>query len=488
MLGPKALLVRATMDAPTKISEMMMIEEAALEPFESALRGELLRPESGGYAEARGLWNGMIDRRPALIARCTGVADVIEAVNFARENGLTAAVRGGGHSVAGLASVDDGIMIDLSSMTAVHVDRGARTARVQGGATWGDLDHETQAFGLATPGGIVSTTGVAGLTLGGGFGWLARLHGLAADNLISAEIVTAKGELVTASEEVNADLFWAIRGGGGNFGIVTSFEFQLHEVGPEVLFGPSVYRLEEAADVLRHYRDFARSAPNECAVYVDFLTAPPLPFLPEAAHGTKVLFVVQCYVGSLEEGEEVLRPLRELGDPIAYAVAPTPYSAAQSTFDPLIPKGGRYYWKSHNLTGISDQVNDTLLACAAKLPTPGSDILIHHLGGRINDLAPHATAYPHRDIQYVVTLGGLSDEPQQDEQCIAWARDCHAALAEHVTAGVYVNFLSHDEGQDRLRAAYGGNADRLRQVKATYDPDNFFRRNHNIEPLSRTFA
>ncbi len=462
------------------------MNEAIMEPFETSLRGELLRPESDGYEEARGLWNGMIDRKPALIARCTGVADVIEAVNFARENGLTAAVRGGGHNVAGLASVDDGIMIDLSLMRAVHVDPEARTARVQGGATWGEVDHETQAFGLATPSGIVSTTGVAGLTLGGGFGWLARLYGLAADNLLSADVVTAEGELVKASEDENADLFWAIRGGGGNFGIVTSFEFTLHEVGPEVLFGPTVYWLEDAPEVLHRYREFAREAPDECCVYVDSLMAPPLPFLPEEAHGTKVVFVVQFYAGEVEEGEEILRPLREFGDPIADAVAPSPYAAAQSIFDPLIPKGARYYWKSHNLTGLADEIIDTLVESATKLPTPKSDILIHQLGGVINDRAPDATAYPHRNIEFVVTLGGLSEEPAQDERCIAWARESHAALAEHVSAGVYVNFLSHDEGEERLRSAYGDNAERLRKIKARYDPDNFFRRNHNIEPLAQT--
>ena len=456
------------------------MNEAIRERFETSLRGTLWRPESEGYEAARALWNAMTDERPALIAGCTGVADVIEAVRFARENDMALAVRGGGHNVAGLASVDDGLMLDLSPMRAVHVDPEARTARVQGGATWGDVDHETQRFGLATPGGIVSTTGVAGLTLGGGFGWLSRKHGLVADNLLSADLVTAEGEFVKASAEENADLFWAIRGGGGNFGVVTSFEFQLHEVGPEVLFGPTVYRLDDAAEVLRHYRDFARGAPNECCVYADLLTAPPLPFLPEDAHGTKVLFLAQFYVGAVEDGKEILRPLREFGDPIADAVAPTPYTAVQTTFDPLLPKGGRYYWKSHNLTGISDEMIDTVVACARRLPTAKSDILIHQLGGVINDPSLAATAYPHRDIEFVVTLGGFSEEPAQDEECIAWARECHAELGEHAAASVYVNFLSHGEGEARLRSAYGGNADRLRTIKTRYDPENLFRRNHNI--------
>jgi len=459
-----------------------LLTEATLERFKTSLRGEVLRPEHEGYEEARALWNAMIDERPAVIARCTGVADVIEAVRFARENGLTVAVRGGGHNVAGLASVDDGLMIDLSHMRAVHVDPGARTVRVQGGALWGDVDHETQAFGLATPGGVVSTTGVAGLTLGGGFGWLARMHGLAADNLLSADLVTGDGELVKASSEENAELFWAIRGGGGNFGVVTSFEFQLHEAGPEVLFGPTVYRLEDAPAVLRHYRDFAREAPNECSVYADLLTAPPLPFLPDDAHGTKVLFLAQLYAGGMEEGQEILRPLREFGEPIADAVAPTRYTIAQTTFDPLQPKGARYYWRSHNLTGISDEIIDTVVACASELPTPKSDILFHQLGGAINDRAPAETAYPHRDIEFVVTLGGFSEKPAQDEQCIAWARKWHVALAEHVTGGVYVNFLGQGEGEERLRGAFGDNAARLQRIKAQYDSDNFFHRNHNIEP------
>jgi FAD/FMN-containing dehydrogenase len=460
------------------------LTEATLEPFETILRGDLLSPARAGYDEARGLWNAMIDERPTLIARCAGVADVIAAVGFARENGLTVAVRGGGHNVAGLASADDGLVIDLSRMRAVHVDPEARTVRVQGGALWGDVDHETQAFGLATPSGVVSTTGVAGLTLGGGFGWLSRKYGLAADNLLSADVVTAEGELVKANDQENVDLFWAIRGGGGNFGVATSFEFRLHEVGPDVLFGPTVYRLEDAAEALRHYRDFAGGLPNECSVYADLLTAPPLPFLPETVHGTKVLFLPQFYAGDVEEGEEILRPLREFGDPVADAVAPTPYTQVQATFDPLVPKGARYYWKSHNLTAISDELIDTVVACADELPTTRSDILFHQLGGAINDRAPRATAYSHRDVEFVVTLGGLSEEQSEDEACIAWAREWHAALAEHVDGGVYVNFLSHDEGGDRLRAAFGENAERLRQIKTRYDPGNFFRRNHNIEPLA----
>ena len=456
--------------------------DTTLEPLVRSLRGALLRPDDDGYDAARQLWNAMIDDRPALIARCTGVADVMAAVRFAREHGLTVAVRGGGHNVAGLASVEGGMMIDLSRMRAVDVDPEARIARVQGGALWGDVDHETQAFGLATPSGIISTTGVAGLTLGGGFGWLARAYGLAADNLLSVDVVNADGTFVKASPQENADLFWAIRGGGGNFGIVTSFEFRLHEVGPEVLFGPTVYRLGDAPEVLRHYRTFANEAPEACTVYADFLTAPPLPFLSQEVHGTTVLFLMQCYAGPVEDGKEVLRPLREFGQPLADAVAPTRYAEAQRRSDPLYPIGGRYYWKSHNLAALSDEVVDALAECAATMPNPLCDILIQQLGGRIAELAPDATAYPHRDAGFVVTLGGRAERPADDEQCITWARACHERLAEHAADGVYVNFLSHDEGDERRQAAFGDNTDRLRQVKACYDPNNFFRRNHNIEP------
>ncbi len=453
------------------------------ESLGASLRGEVLQPGDAAYEEARTLWNGTIDKKPALIARCTGPADVIEAVNFARDHDLAMAVRGGGHSVAGLSSVDDGIMIDLSEMRAVHVEPEVRTARVQGGAVWGDVDRETQVFGLATPGGIISTTGVGGLMLGGGFGWLSRKYGLAADNLLSADVVLASGELVRASMNENADLFWGIRGGGGNFGIVTSFEFRLREVGPEVLYGPTVYRLEDATRVLRHYREFIRSAPNECSVYVDFLTAPPLPFLPRDVHGTTVLSLIQFFAGSVENGEKVLNPLRKFGNPVGDAVAPTPYTTAQSMVDSLYAKGAGNYWKSNNLTALTDEIIDTLARCAENLPTPQSDILIHHLGGAINDLPPEATAYAHRDIEFVVTPGGRWEESAKSEESIAWVRACHDALAEHVAAGVYVNFLSQGE-EDRLRIAYGDNYERLQKVKTEYDPDNLFRVNHNIVPDS----
>ena len=456
------------------------VQERAISQLQEKLQGRLIQSQEKGYDEARAIWNAMIDKRPALIVRSTGVADVIEAVTFARENDLLMAVRGGGHNIAGASVCEGGLMIDLSPMRAVHVDPKAQIARVQGGATFTDVDHETQAFGLAVPNGVVSTTGVGGLTLGGGFGRLSRRHGLTADNLLSADVITADGALVTASADENPDLFWGIRGGGGNFGIVTSFEFKLHRVGPEVLFGPIVYRLEDAADILRNYRDFATSAPYECSVWADFLTAPPLPFLPEAVHGTKVLFVAPFYEGSMPDGEDVLRPLREYGEPIADAVALTPYVTAQRALDGLYAKGLRNYWKSHNFVKLSDAALDTLVTYAERLPTAQSDILISHLGGAINDIAPDATAYPHRDIAFVVTAGGRWEDPAQDAASISWVRECFDALKANATGGSYVNFIA--EGSGREREAFAANYDRLVELKNAYDPSNLFRLNQNIQP------
>ena len=464
----------------TRTDETITLQEKAVKALGENLRGELIQPQDESYDEVRAIWNAMIDKRPGLIACCAGVADIIEAVKFARENDLLTAVRGGGHNISGASVSDGGFMIDLSLMRAVHVDPKAHTARVQGGATGADLDHETQAFGLAVPNGVVSTTGVGGLTLGGGFGRLSRKYGLTADNLLSVDIITPAGVLVTASAEENSDLFWGIRGGGGNFGIAASFEFKLHQVGPEVLFGPIVYRLEDAADVLRHYRDFAASAPYECSVWADFLTAPPLPFLPESVHGTKVLFVAPFYAGDLQDGEKVLKPLREFGEPIADAVAPVQYLAAQRAVDALYTKGLRNYWKSHNFVKLPDNALDTIVEYAKVLPTPQSDLLISHLGGAINEIAPDGTAYPHRDITFVVTPGGRWEDPTQDAAPIAWVRECFDALTAHATGQSYVNFIA--EGTGREREAFGPNYDRLVDLKNKYDPTNLFRLNQNVSP------
>lgn len=453
-----------------------------IETLASRLRGDLVRPEDASYDEARAVWNAMIDKRPAMIVHAAGVADVIACVTFGRENGLVIAVRGGGHNIAGTSVCDGGMVIDLSAMRAVHVDPVRRIARVEGGATLADLDHETQTFGLATPGGVVSSTGVAGLTLGGGFGWLSRKYGLAADNLLSVDLVTAESHLVTASKRENPELFWGVRGGSGNFGVVTSFVFRLHGVGPEVLFGPTVYRLEDAGDVLRHYRDFAANAPRECCVWADLLTAPPLPFLPGRYHGTKVLSLLQCYTGNTAEGEAALSPLRGYGQPIGDAVGPMRYAEAQTILDETYAKGARNYWKSSNFVALPDRVLDRLVDLAAVLPTPQSDILVCQLGGAINDVAPDATAYPHRQAAFALTPGVRWQDPAQDTACLAWIREAFELLDAEASGGAYVNFITETEGRER--DAYGANYERLVALKNQYDPTNAFRLNQNVRPTA----
>ena len=457
-----------------------MLDSGAVEALAGGMRGSLVRPVDEAYDEARAVWNGMIDRRPLVIALCADVADVRAAVNFGRDAGLPVAVRGGGHNIAGTGVCDDGLVIDLSQMNEVEVDADARVARVQGGALLGDVDKATQAFGLATPGGVVSTTGVAGLTLGGGFGWLSRLHGLAADNLLAVEIVTADGASITASADENTELFWAVRGGGANFGVVTSFTFRLHEVGPEVLFGPTVYRLDDAAEVLLHYANFAATAPRNCCVWADLLTAPPLPFIPAAYHGTKILTLMQCYLGDFGEGEGVLAPLRGFGQPIADIVGPMPFTAAQSLLDETYAHGARNYWTSRNMSALSGGMVDGLVRLAAVMPTPQSDILISQLGGAINDVPADATAYPHRDVAFVASPGARWIDPGQDEICLAWIEECRRVLADHGTGGAYVNFIAEPTGRER--DAYGANYARLAALKKKYDPRNLFRLNQNVQP------
>ncbi|PCR90362.1 FAD-binding oxidoreductase [Natrinema ejinorense] len=456
------------------------VDDGAIDGFREGLHGELLRPGDPNYDETRAIWNGMIDKRPTLIARAMGVSDVIAAVDFAREQEMLLAVRGAGHNIAGNAVCDDGLMLDLSAMRSVRVDPAAQTARVEPGATLGDFDHEAQTFGLATPTGINSTTGVAGLTLGGGFGWLTRRYGMTVDNLRSVDIVTADGELRHASETENADLFWGIRGGGGNFGVVTSFEFDLHEVGPEILSGPIVYAGEDARDVIRHVRDFNEDAPDEAAAWIVLRKAPPLPFLPEDVHGVGVVLVVTFYAGDMAEGEEVLAPLREYGDPIADAVGPHQYAAFQQSFDPLLTEGARNYWKSHNFSELSDEAIDTAVEHAADLPSPLSEIFFGQLGGAMARVPTDATAYPHRDAEYAMNVHTRWEDPAMDEECIAWSRAFFDAMAPYATGGVYVNFISEDEGEETL--AYGANHDRLAEIKAEYDPENLFRMNQNVEP------
>ncbi len=456
------------------------VDDGALDGFGERLHGEVLRPEDPNYDEARSVWNGMIDKYPAFVVRSRGVSDVIAAVNFARDHDLPLAVRGGGHNIAGNAVCDDGLMLDLSAMRSVRVDPEERTARVEPGATLADFDHETQAFGLATPLGINSTTGIAGLTLGGGFGWLTRTYGMTVDNLRSVDIVTADGELRHASEAENPDLFWGVRGGGGNFGVVTAFEFDLHEVGPDVLAGLVVYHGADAPDVLRHIRDHNENAPDESTVWAVLRKAPPLPFLPEDVHGEDVLVVIPFYAGDVPEGEAVLAPIREYGDPIVDTVGPQQYAAFQQAFDPLLTEGARNYWKSHNFSELSDEAIDTAVEYARNLPSMQSEIFFAQLGGAMARVSTDETAFPHRDAAYGMNVHTRWEEPAMDDDCIVWSREFYDAMRPYATGGVYVNFVSEREGEENI--AYGDNYDRLAEIKATYDPENLFRTNQNVEP------
>jgi FAD/FMN-containing dehydrogenase len=423
----------------------------------------------------------MIDRRPAIIARAADTSDVIRGVIFARDHGLALAIRGGGHNVAGLATCEGGLVLDLSRMRRAEVDPARRRATIEAGALLSDLDAATQAHGLATPLGINSTTGVAGLTLGGGFGWLSRKYGLTIDNLESAEVVTAAGDLVRASATEHPDLFWAIRGGGGNFGVVTRFVFRLHPVGPDVLSGLIVYAAADAKKVLHGYREFAAEAPDDLCVWGVLRLAPPLPFLPAEAHGRGMLALPFLYAGDSKEGEALIEPLRRLATPIGAHVGLQPYTSWQQTFDPLLAKGARNYWKSHNFTSLDDGLLDVVVDFAGDLPSPQCEIFIAALGGAASRPLPDSAAYAHRDVNFIMNVHARWDSPAEDETCIAWARAFLQAAAPFATGGVYVNFLTADEGE-RVRAAYGPNHARLSEVKRHYDPNNLFQINQNIQP------
>jgi FAD/FMN-containing dehydrogenase len=455
----------------------MVLGEGVVEALKASLRGPLLRAGDAGYDEARTIWNGMIDRRPALIARCAGVADVIHCVNFARTHQLLVAVRGGGHNASGNAVCDGGLMLDLSRMKGIRVDPVRRTARAEPGLTWGEFDHETQTFGLATTGGQISTTGIAGLTLGGGWGYLARKYGLAADNLLSADLVMANGKLLTASATEHADLFWGVRGGGGNFGVVTSFESQLHPVGP-VLAGVVIHPFAQAKAVLTFYREFTRAAPDELASGVVCITMPD---------GTPVTGIVVCYNGPLEVGERVLKPLRAFGTPLADQIGLMPYTAAQKLVDAFYPPGLQAYFKASFLKELSEAAIDTMVAYCANRPSPICHVVIEHtLGGAVSRVDREATAFHHRDVQYSFISLGMCTDPADAEQCVRWAREFWEAMQPCLTGGVYVNYLGPeaDEGTERLKAAYGPEKyQRLVTLKNTYDPTNLFRLNQNIKPM-----
>ncbi|MCB2166540.1 MAG: FAD-binding oxidoreductase [Deltaproteobacteria bacterium] len=460
---------------------MVKLSHSVIETLKTQTRGSVLLPEDPGYEASRKIWNAMIDRRPAGILQCAGVADVMLAVSVARDNGVLVSVRGGGHNIAGSALCDDGLLIDLSAMKSVHINPDTRRAYVEPGASLGDFDHEAQAFGLATSLGINSTTGVAGLTLGGGFGWLTRKHGLTVDNLISVEIITADAKRMRASADENSDLFWAVRGGGGNFGIVTMFEFQLHPVGPEILAGLIVYPFEDAETVLNAYRRFVDNMHADLNVWVVLRQAPPLPFLPEAVHGKDVVILAVFFDGDPVQGMSVIEPLRSLGQPCGEHIGPMPFKAWQKAFDPLLTPGARNYWKSHNFAELSDGAIATAIEFADKLPSPQCETFIALLGGQSSRVTPDATAYSARDTRFVMNMHARWESDQQDQSCIAWAREFFAKVEPFATGSVYVNFMTEEE-VERIPSAYGVNQNRLEKIKKKYDPDNFFRVNQNIKP------
>jgi FAD/FMN-containing dehydrogenase len=468
--------------SPTEEKDTMTTLQAeTIEQLKGGFTGEILLPGDGAYDSARQIWNAMIDKRPAIIARCATTSDVVRAVNFARDKGLLLAVRGGGHHIAGNALCNDGLVVDLSKMKAALVDPAGSRVTIEGGATLADLDAATQAHGLATPVGINSTTGIAGLTLGGGFGWLSRKYGMTVDNLESAEVVTAAGEVVRANATEHPDLFWALRGGGGNFGVVTRLEFRLHPVGPNVLSGLIVYPFSEAKRVLQQYRDFVAKAPDELAVWTVLRHAPPLPFLPAEVHGTKIIALALIHTGDPEEGERLVKPLHKFGTVLGEHVGVQPYVAWQQVFDPLLTAGARNYWKSHNLSMLEDGLLDVVIAYVGTLPSPQCEIFIAAIGGATTRPAPNSVAYAHRDAMFVMNVHSRWENRENDKRYIGWARDFFSASAPFASGGAYVNFLTADEG-DRVRAAYGPNYERLARVKRRYDPSNLFRMNQNIAP------
>lgn len=468
----------------TETTMTPVLGDATIEDLRKELRGGLITPKDNAYHDARRVWNGAIDRHPALIVQCTGTADIIEALRFARSESLPIAVRGGGHNVAGFGTCDDGLVIDLSPMKGIRIDPIGRTVRAEGGVLWGELDRETQAFGLATTGGLVTTTGIAGFTLGGGIGWLMRRHGLAVDNLQSADVVTADGAVFTASASNEADLLWALRGGGGNFGVVTSFEFQLHPVGPVVYGGAIFHPAERAAELLRFYTEWTRTLPDELTTMVAFVTAPPEPFIPAELQGTPMVAVACCYIGEHDDGEEAVKPLRDFRLPAADVIGPIPYVALQSMFDASAPRGLNTYWKTAYLEDLGEPGIDELVARAAELAElfHFSAVHLHHLEGALSEQPPGGSAVVHRDQRFVLNLIGTWEDGEDADAHTRWVRESWEAMQTHTTGDPYLNFLG-DEGTDRVRAAYGVEAyDRLVDLKKRYDPDNVFHLNQNIIP------
>lgn len=458
----------------TKTTPALPADEL-IEVFGSGLRGRLVRPGDDTYESARAIWNAMIDRQPEFIARCAGVADVIDAVNFAREHLLPVAIRGGGHNVAGTALCDGGVVIDLTLMKGIRVDPAAKTVRAEGGVTWGDLDRETQAFGLATTGGVIPATGIGGLTLGGGLGWTMRKFGLSCDNLLSADMVTADGKLITASATENPDLFWGLRGGGGNFGVVTSLEFQLHEVGPTVLAGPVFHPMAAAGDLLRFYREITRDLSDDLLCHAGLLTSPD---------GVALAAMIPAYFGPLANGESATQAIRGFGTPAADMVGEMPYRTLQTIFNAAFPDGRRNYWKSAFMSSLDDRAIDVMVDAYHDVPSPSATIFLEQCGGAVSRVPTDATAFPHRNAAFNLLVLSGWDDPADDPMNVQWVRDTWERLRPYLDDGVYVNYLGErgHEGEGRVRSAFGPNYDRLVALKDQYDPSNLFRHNQNISP------
>lgn len=475
----------ANISIVTMAGEQIHLGDERIEAFRASLRGPLIGQGADGYDKARLLWNGMMDKKPALIACCQGTADVIAAVNFARDNNLLLAVRGGGHNVTGNAACDGGLMIDLSLMRGVRVDPETQTVRAQGGATLGDLDSETQVHGLAVPAGVVSTTGIAGLTLGGGTGWQTRKRGLTIDNLLSVDIVTADGQLRVASKDENPDLFWAVRGGGGNFGVVTSFEYRAYPVGPEVWLCCPFHPFDECSEVMRAFRDFIKTAPEEFGAALLFWSVPANPYFPEEHHGKLTVIPLLVYIGDLAKGEELTEPLRKMAQPYVDLSGRYPWTGLQAMFDPFVPTAGlRYYWKNAYLRSDDDEVLDFLAEIAATLPSTHTYLVLQPLGGALNKVGSADTAFGTRDVNYMFEFDSMWPDKSDDEKNIAWTREKWEALQKYSTGGLYINFPGFgEEGESLVRAAVGDdNYHRLTQIKAKFDPGNLFRLNQNIRP------
>ena len=457
------------------------METSTLHLLETQIKGDVIHPGDANYEDARKIWNGIFDKRPALIVRCLNTQDIVAVVNFARDNNISLAIKGGGHNSAGTGSCDGGIMMDLSLLKKVTVDANNKSVKVQGGCLWGEVDRATQLFGLAVPSGIISHTGVGGLTLGGGFGWISRKYGLTIDNLISAEIVTADGRIVKASGSENSELFWAIRGGGGNFGIVTEFEFKCAKIGTEVYSGAIVKKIDDLESYMKFHREYVRKMADEMTIWLVIRHAPPLPFIPQEMHGKLVMIIPFAYLGNQEAGKELMQPVRDYTGTIGDGSAMHPYLAWQSAFDGLVSHGARNYWKSHHLTSLTDDCIEIINNYAIKMPTDECEIFIAHMEGALSRIPGSDTAFSHRNTPFVLNLHTRWQNPQNDEKCLKWAKDFHQDT-QPFSRGVYVNFLSN-EGEDRVKQAYTPDVyKKLVTVKNQWDPGNLFRINQNIKP------